>query len=539
MESADVARLTEELLPKLYSFCLKKTSDRGEAEDLTQDIALQVLTALRGGRQPENFSAYVWKIARNRYAAWADGKRRRRAAADVPEQADSGDTPPEALIRREELALLRRELAFVRGEYRELLAARYLEGRSIREIAAAVSLSEDAVKQRLHRAQKTLKEGMEMAREFGAHSYRPENVSFIVNGVGAPQALLDSLLCKNLLLAAYRAPSTAGELAMELGVALPYTEEALQRLTDAALLRKNGRRYETGFCIVSAAAQTAADAHLRSCASAIGEAVCAAVAYEIEWLDENRPGWRRGLQSEAEMRWALLMEAADLVRQSVLAQFPPPAPQPVGPWGFTLRPDGGEWDVLGLEEADSLPYVSCAGCVLDPGEMELPYIDFRHYRFPAALTSADAPPHTPPPLSYADGRTLAAVAAGEDVRAEDAACARLERLGYLKKTDGGYACAFLVVDREKRASMPDGPRARLQALRDAARDAAVGQYRFCRELILRELPAFLRNDRVQLDHACGNLFALRYALAEDALRQGWLARETDGDPRMRGAMLTL
>lgn len=164
MESADVARLTEELLPKLYSFCLKKTSDRVEAEDLTQDIALQVLTALRGGRQPENFSAYVWKIARNRYAAWSDGKRRRRAAAD---------------------------------------------------------------------------------------------------------------------------------------------------------------------------------AHLRSCASAIGEAVCAAVAYETEWLDENRPGWRRGLQSEAETRWALLMESADLVRQSVLAQFPPPAPQSVGPWGFTLRPDGG------------------------------------------------------------------------------------------------------------------------------------------------------------------------------------------------------
>ena len=33
MESADVARLTEELLPKLYYFCLKKTSDRVEAED--------------------------------------------------------------------------------------------------------------------------------------------------------------------------------------------------------------------------------------------------------------------------------------------------------------------------------------------------------------------------------------------------------------------------------------------------------------------------------------------------------------------------
>lgn len=200
-----------------------------------------------------------------------------------------------------------------------------------------------------------------MAREFGAHSYRPENVSFIVNGVGAPQALLDSLLCKNLLLAAYRAPSTAGELAMELGVALPYTEEALQRLTDAALLRKNGRRYETGFCIVSAATQTAADAHLRSCASAIGEAVCAAIAYETEWLDESRSG----LAARLTIRSGDAVGAADggggPRPPKRAGAIPAARAAAVGPWGFTLRPDGGEWDVLGLEDADSLPYVSCTG----------------------------------------------------------------------------------------------------------------------------------------------------------------------------------
>ena len=67
----------EQYMEKLFYFCLKKTGDSHEAEDLTQDIALQVLTALQGGTAPRNFSAWVWKIARNRYSVWADCKHRR------------------------------------------------------------------------------------------------------------------------------------------------------------------------------------------------------------------------------------------------------------------------------------------------------------------------------------------------------------------------------------------------------------------------------------------------------------------------------
>ena len=61
----------------LFYFCLKKTSNSADAEDLTQDIALNILTALRSGTAPENFPAWVWQIARNRYAAWATLKHNR------------------------------------------------------------------------------------------------------------------------------------------------------------------------------------------------------------------------------------------------------------------------------------------------------------------------------------------------------------------------------------------------------------------------------------------------------------------------------
>ena len=79
-----------------------------------------------------------------------------------------------------------------------------------------------------------------MAREFGKLSYNPENISFINNGLyganGEPWNYISRSLCKNILLAAYRTPSTAEELAMEVGVALPYMEEELRGLVDVTLM---------------------------------------------------------------------------------------------------------------------------------------------------------------------------------------------------------------------------------------------------------------------------------------------------------------
>ena len=105
-----------------------------------------------------------------------------------------------------------------------------------------------------------------MAQEFGKLSYKPEDISFICNGLfganGEPWSFLSRALCKNILLAAYRTPSTAEELSMELGVALPYMEEELRALVDATLMKKKGDKYETNFFIASAAAQEKINAHL-------------------------------------------------------------------------------------------------------------------------------------------------------------------------------------------------------------------------------------------------------------------------------------
>nr|MBQ4318372.1 hypothetical protein [Clostridia bacterium] len=69
-----VNELAENYLEKLFYFCLRKTGDTYEAEDLTSDILLSVLTALKRGIVPDSFNAYVWKIARNRYSLWVKRK---------------------------------------------------------------------------------------------------------------------------------------------------------------------------------------------------------------------------------------------------------------------------------------------------------------------------------------------------------------------------------------------------------------------------------------------------------------------------------
>ncbi len=107
-----------------------------------------------------------------------------------------------------------------------------------------------------------------MAREFGKMSYAPENLRFVMNGIGsengAPWRYLNRLLDVNIMLAAYRTPSTAEELSVEVGVALPYIEEELNALTENTLMKKNGKKYETNFFIISADAQRKAEEHLKT-----------------------------------------------------------------------------------------------------------------------------------------------------------------------------------------------------------------------------------------------------------------------------------
>ena len=230
-------RYAKEYLGKVFYFCLKKTGNDADADELSSDIGFEVVSSLSRGATPENFDAWVWTVARRRWAKFAAKKYYK-----VPEQLDifeqedklvSDDDVERDVILSEDLALLRRELAFVRGDYRKILVAHYVDEMSVSAIAEKLNIPVGTVKTRLQNSRKILKEGMNMARTFGVRSYNPEDISFGSSGFFnsfSPWSAVQRKIPKNILLEASNNPSTIEELAMELGIAVPYMEEEVKIL---------------------------------------------------------------------------------------------------------------------------------------------------------------------------------------------------------------------------------------------------------------------------------------------------------------------
>ena len=545
-----INEFAENYMEKLFYFCLKKTGNNIEAEDLTQDVALNIITALNKGTIPTSFSAWIWQIARNRYSVWAKEKHSRNESvtgSDIGdyEIEDESENILDEMIHTEQKALLRRELAFIKSDYRNIVVAYYLENKNVCEIAESLSLSTNTVKSRLLRARKILKEGIDMAREFGKLSYNPEQIDFICNGLfgtdGEPGNYISRMLCKNILLAAYRTPSTAEELAMEVGVALPYMEEELRGLVDATLMKKNGNKYETNFFIVSADAQEKINVHLRAITPELTRAVISAMEYEINWKNENCPEWHEGYQPFEDMKWALLMYQTDVINFDTLDAFNATRKElpkaNLGKWGHTIRPNGGEWDLLGMEnyQGDEPAFVGLHGCATSPAEGNLAEIGFQQFKFQYQRISDK----TPVSMPYSYAQVLVAIAKGETDKLDESVIAYLEKYGYIKKDGESYIPTFLVMFKSKNKAMPSKDLEALETLRSVATKIAMRHYLFCREQIYKEIPVFLKEDEYQIDHACANVFNLRGAVLEEALRQGYISYEENDERKMLGTFLRI
>ncbi len=350
----------KEFVEKIYYFCLKKTGNVQEAEDLSSEIAVEILTALGKGTIPELFEGWVWTIARNRYARWADKKRRRSENENDEEEAmlqvPSGDNLEEDFVKEEQLQELRRELTLVSREYRQILVAFYVEDEKVSTIAKRLSIPEGTVKTKLSKGRQKLKEGMNMARTFGKLSYAPEEIEIHQSGGKSrnndPDRFLwdelNSKICKNILLEAYRNPSTMQELSLALGIAMPYLEDYVEEMAEATLMIKQGDKpetatYETNFVIISAES-------MRKMNDKLAKIQKPFVAAAKEYLEKARElQLAAGIhilgqyQDYEEQKWTLALRLADDIQWSVYTK------RNLEFHYDTVRPNGGSWDVMGSQ----------------------------------------------------------------------------------------------------------------------------------------------------------------------------------------------
>ena len=156
---ADPARFVElydRHVDRVYAYVSRRSGSRSVAEDVTSAVFTQALTHLpKFEWRGVPFVAWLLRIAAN---ALADHWKR--------EGRDSHDPPPDLPDEREHQDLERRVSLFqlvdrLPDAQRRVIQMRFVEDRSIREVAAALERSEGAVKQLQLRALENLRMSMQ------------------------------------------------------------------------------------------------------------------------------------------------------------------------------------------------------------------------------------------------------------------------------------------------------------------------------------------------------------------------------------------
>ncbi len=151
------------LLDELYRravirFCRAYLGSSEEAEDAAQEVFYRVL---RATELPENFRAWLYRIARNYCTSVLRARARRRDRYDAPAAsyvAEEATGNLSRVVRRELQSRIGHLVGALPQTQREAIFLRYGEGLSRAEIAYVLDIPESRVKSRLFQGLKKLRE---------------------------------------------------------------------------------------------------------------------------------------------------------------------------------------------------------------------------------------------------------------------------------------------------------------------------------------------------------------------------------------------
>lgn len=172
--------LVETLSPRVFRLVFRMLGRRAEAEDMTQEVFVQVFKAIGQFRGDSKLSTWVYRVAVNSCKNRSKYLSRRHdgtqdaldAIADHQplNQATgitSGDVSrPDQMVEGMQVEqIVQRAISQLDPDFREALVLRDIENLTYEEITEITGLAEGTVKSRIHRARTMLKEIVE--RELG------------------------------------------------------------------------------------------------------------------------------------------------------------------------------------------------------------------------------------------------------------------------------------------------------------------------------------------------------------------------------------
>jgi len=161
-DPACFAELYEINFERVYAYVVRRVGNRTETEDLTSEVFHQALANLKRFEwRGIPFAAWLFRIAANLIS-----DRWHRSAREVPDdsgQIDGAQASPAEIEQVERRATLFRLVDSLPSEQRRVVVLRFVEQKSIKEVAREIRKSEGAVKQLQFRALSSLRSRMEGA----------------------------------------------------------------------------------------------------------------------------------------------------------------------------------------------------------------------------------------------------------------------------------------------------------------------------------------------------------------------------------------
>ncbi len=163
---------------RVFALVFRMLGRREEAEDLAQEVFVQVFKAIDQFRGDSKLSTWIYRIAVNLCKNRTKYLSRRHANAedDVDAMVDRaalstakgvsvGDVGrPDELVEGMQLeVIVKRAIQAIEPDFREVLILRDVEDMSYEEIAAVTGLADGTVKSRIHRARAQLRALVEKA----------------------------------------------------------------------------------------------------------------------------------------------------------------------------------------------------------------------------------------------------------------------------------------------------------------------------------------------------------------------------------------
>lgn len=148
--------LVAQLRPRVFRYVLARVLDPHTADDVTQEVAMTVLSALpRYVDQGRPVTAWVFGIAANKVREHRrSSSRRHETAVDVlsDRMGDEQLEPEQAAVRLETARQMAAMLATLPDQHAEILRLRIAAGLSAEETAAVLGMTPGAVRVAQHRA---------------------------------------------------------------------------------------------------------------------------------------------------------------------------------------------------------------------------------------------------------------------------------------------------------------------------------------------------------------------------------------------------